>query len=94
MTINLGNILQIALILLVLVLAVAAIQFIIVLFDVRSITRRLKKEIKAATFFIDFIDIILGGLELAKNKITKSKFFSRAQKAVEILKEGGEEDNG
>ena len=84
--------LQVCGILLIIALTVAAIMFILVLLDVRSITRRLKKEIRAATFLVDILDFLIGGFEIARRKVSESKFMAKFKRAAEIIKEGSEKN--
>jgi hypothetical protein len=84
---NLNLILQFCLILLIIALTVVVVMAIIMMVDVIFITRRLKKEIKAVTFLIDILDLIVGGVHLAKKKIAGSGFMKGLKKTLRVVKE-------
>jgi len=87
MSLNLALLLQFALILLVLALTVAAIFLIMILFDVRQVTTRIKKEVKAVTFLVDMMDVVLGAIGFAKKKISGSKIAKTVRKTLKIVNE-------
>lgn len=91
MTVDINLILQVSLVALVLALTVAAIIFIIVLIDIRQVTSRVKKEIKAVTFLIDIMDFMISGFHTAKKKLSNSKLGKSIKKSIQIIK-GGEND--
>ena len=88
MTIDLNIVLQMCLVLLIIALTVATVMFIIVLLDIKQITKRVKKEVKAVTFLIDILDFIVAGFRLAKEKISGSKLGKNIKKSLKIIKEG------
>jgi len=51
------------------------------------ITRRLKKEVKAVTFLIDILDLIVGGFHLAKKKIANTGFMKGIKRTLRVVKE-------
>jgi len=85
MTIDLNIVLQICLVLLIIALTVAAIMFIMIMLDVKQITRRIKKEIKAVTFLIDILDFIISGFHTAGKKIGNSKIGRNIKKTLRII---------
>jgi len=87
MNLDLNLILQLLLILLIIALTVVAILAIIMMVDVIFITRRLKKEIKAVTFLIDILDLIVGGFHYAQKKINNTGFMKGLKKTLKMIKE-------
>jgi hypothetical protein len=85
MTIDLNIVLQICLVLLIIALTVAAVMFIIIMLDVKQITRRIKKEINAVTFLIDILDFIISGFHAAGKKIGNSKIGRNIKKTLRII---------
>ncbi len=82
MALNLGLILQFCLVLFVIALTVAAIFFILILLDVIQITRRIKKEVKAVTFLIDILDIIVAFFHKAGKKFGNSKISKSIKRSI------------
>ncbi|HTY13098.1 MAG TPA: hypothetical protein VMD02_02800 [Candidatus Omnitrophota bacterium] len=87
MTVDLNLILQFCLILLVIALTVGAVIFILILLDLKQITKRVNREIKAVTFIVDFLDMIVSGFHLAKRKFGDSGVGRTIKKTLKISKE-------
>ncbi|KAF0134184.1 MAG: hypothetical protein FD145_827 [Candidatus Saganbacteria bacterium] len=73
MTVDINIVLQVCLVILIMVLILASIVFIIVLFDIKFITNRIKREVKAVTFMVDVFDFLVSGFHMLKKKMTGAK---------------------
>jgi hypothetical protein len=73
MTIDINLILQICLVLLVVSLTIGVVMFVLILLDIRQITRKIKQELKALNFLVDILDFVVSGFHLAKKKIGRHK---------------------
>ncbi len=87
MTVDLNLILQFCLILLILALTVGAVIFILILIDLKQITKRVNREIKAVTFIVDMLDLIVSGMHMAKKKFSDSNIGRTIKKSLKITKE-------
>ncbi|MBI5698896.1 hypothetical protein HZC35_01120 [Candidatus Saganbacteria bacterium] len=94
----LKNIMWFSLILLLLALTGAVIQVVIILLDVRSATKDLKKKLKSLTSVLDIATMLMGGLEGIKRRAIKQAipskatlvgFFAGVKKGMQVLM-GGE----
>ena len=84
------NILIFCGILLLLAITVAVIQGIIILIDVRRISKEVRKKILALTSVIDIVTLLLGGMGEAKKKLQPSKstliaFIAGLKKGIQVL---------
>jgi hypothetical protein len=70
--VSMTMILQFCLVLLVIALTVAAIMFVMILLDIRLITKKVKQELKAITLLVDILDLVVSGFHLAKKKLGHS----------------------
>lgn len=87
MSIDLGLILQFCLIIFILALTVAAIMFILIMLDIKQITKRIKKELNAIAFLFDIIDFIISSIQMAGKKIGNTKIARNIKKTLKIVKE-------
>ncbi|MBI5701331.1 hypothetical protein HZC34_05765 [Candidatus Saganbacteria bacterium] len=88
MSLYMGLALQFCGIILLIALIVLAILGVLVLLDIRFVTNRLKKEIKAAAFLISIMDFIISGIEIAKKKIGNLDIINKVKESIDIMKEG------
>lgn len=82
------NILVFCGIILLLALTVGVIQLIIILVDVRRVSKEVTDKVRAVTSVIDIFSLVLGGLGAAKKKINRSTlvaFTAGLKKALEVL---------
>lgn len=89
------NTLYFCLILLIIALAVGAIQLIMILLDVRKMTHEVKEKFLAITSVLDIVSLVVGGLGSVKkikapDSSTFVAFMSGLKKALQVLfkKEG------
>ena len=87
MSIDLGLILQFCLIIFILALTVAAVMFILIMLDIKQITKRIKKELNAVAFLIDIVDFIISSIQMAGKKIGNTKIARNIKKTLKIVKE-------
>ena len=91
MTLDLNLIFQFCLIILMLALTVGVIIFITILLDLRQITGRIKKEVKAVTFLIDILDLVVSAFHMAKKKFANSKIGKSVRKSLRLVKEADDD---
>lgn len=77
-------------ILLLLAITVAVIQGVIILIDVRRVTKEVRKKMLALTSVIDIVTLLLGGMGEAKKRLDPSKstliaFVAGLKKGLQIL---------
>jgi hypothetical protein len=84
MNINMGILVQFCLILFIIALTVAVIMLIILLLDAIQVTKRIKREIKAVTFLVDILDIIIGMFHTTKKKMGDSGVVKKVKKAFKL----------
>jgi len=90
MNIDLGLILQFCLIIFILALTVAAVMFILIMLDIKQITKRIKKELNAVAFLFDIIDFIISSIQMAGKKIGNTKIARNIKKTLNIIKKEDE----
>jgi hypothetical protein len=87
MSVDLNLLLQFCLILLVIALTVGAVILALVLLDVKQITKRVNREVKAVTFLIDMLDLLVAGFHTAKKKFGSSSVGKGIKKTLRMTKE-------
>lgn len=78
------NVLIFSAIILLLALAVAATQIILILVDARKTARKIEAKIQALTSVFDIVSLIFGGIEGAKKKI-KSRIIPKRSTLVALI---------
>ncbi|KPJ64998.1 hypothetical protein AMJ44_11535 [candidate division WOR-1 bacterium DG_54_3] len=90
-------------ILLLVALIVAMVQIILIMVDIRRMTKEIKKKVYALTSLFDIVSLLFGGVEGAKKRFKKKlspdkstivAFMGGLKKGLQVLlgRKGGEKD--